>query len=61
MFFQNRVNSILHENNLTGANFPLGLWKYSKFNLKDIGLENEYPDEIDKYCGMFATLGDRRL
>ena len=44
LYFQSRVNAILHENNLTGANFPLGIWKYGKFNLKSIGLENEYPE-----------------
>ena len=46
---------------MTGANFPLGIWKYDKFNMKHIDIENEYPDQIDKYCGLFRTLGDRRL
>ena len=27
----------------------------------DFELENKHPDEIGKYCGVFKTLGDKRL
>ena len=46
---------------MTGANYPVGLWKYGEFDQSKIGLKNELPKQIDKYCGMFKTLGDRRL
>ena len=31
------------------------------FDEKVFGLKNELQYDIDKYCGIFATLGDRRL
>ena len=52
------------------ANYPIGFWKYDKdlkilskenIKLEDLPkLENEVP-EIDKYCGIYLTLGDKRL
>ena len=51
----------MQENGLAGANFPIGLWKYSMFDEKVFGLKNELQYDIDKYCGIFVTLGDRRL
>ena len=60
---QLKVNAILEANELTGANEPLGLWKYGQFEaLGDhVMISNECKHEIDKYCGIFRTLGDRRL
>jgi len=56
--------------NIPCANLLVGFWKYDKVlnilpndNVKkeDIPvLENQVP-EIDKYCGIFRTLGDKRL
>ena len=31
------------------------------FDEKVFGLKNELQYDIDKYCGIFETLGDRRL
>lgn len=62
MLFQQKVNAILEANQLIGANEPLGLWRYDKFNSShELGLQNDLKDEVDKYCGLFKTLGDRRL
>lgn len=62
MLFQQKVNAILEANQLVGANEPLGLWRYGKFeSSEELGLQNDLKDEIDKYCGIFKTLGDRRL
>ena len=71
LFFSEKVNELLLKKiNIPCANLPVGFWKYDK-NLyilpnekvkkEDIPvLENKIP-EIDKYCGIFHTLGDKRL
>ena len=61
LYFQAKVNEMLEANKLVGANIPLGVWAYGRFSEADTGLKNEHPDTIDKYCGIFKTLGDRRL
>ena len=68
LYFQSKANKILEDNGLVGANKPLGVWKYSsgdssseKERWTDLGLKYEFPTEIDKYCGIFETLGDKRL
>jgi len=40
----------LEKNGLAGGNFPIGAWKYA-----------DQAHGIDKYCGIFKTLGDMRL
>jgi hypothetical protein len=57
------TNEILETNGLVGANIPLGVWHYvpgEENTYSDLGLKNEHP-EMDKYCGLFETLGDKRL
>ena len=61
LYFQNKVNKILEANQLVGANIPVGVWAYGRFLEADTGLKNEHREAIDKYCGIFRTLGDRRL
>ena len=52
---------MLEDNQLIGANIPLGVWAYGQFSEEETGLKNEHAERIDKYCGIFRTLGDRRL
>ena len=70
LYFSEKVNEALKKIDIPCANSPKGFWKYSK-NLNILAnekvknedipiLENKIP-EIDKYCGIFATLGDKRL
>ena len=70
LYFCEKVNEALKKINVPCANSPIGFWKYDK-NLyilpnekvrkEDIPiLENQIP-EIDKYCGIFTTIGDKRL
>ena len=71
LYFSEKVDENLKKKiNIPCANMPVGFWKYDKVlnilpneNVKkeDIPLvENQVP-EIDKYCGIFRTLGDKRL
>ena len=70
LYFSERVNEALKKINIPCANLPVGFWKYDKnLNIlpdekvkkEDIPiLENKIP-EIDKYCGIFRTIGDKRL
>ena len=67
LYYSNKINEILEKNNMIGSNIPVGYFKYDK-NLKFINnslneenkIINEIP-EIDKYCSIYETLGDRRL
>ena len=71
LFFSEKVDETLRKKiNIPCANLPVGFWKYDKV-LKILPnqkvkneelplLENQIP-EIDKYCGIFRTLGDKRL
>ena len=70
LYFSEKVNEALKKINIPCANLPVGFWKYDK-NLTILPndkvqkeniptLENKVP-EIDKYCGIFHTLGDKRL
>ena len=70
LFFSEKINKILKKINMKCANVPIGFWKYDK-NLNILPdeknkneeipkLENKIP-EIDKYCGIFRTFGERRL
>ena len=61
MYYQKIVNDLLESEKLTGANIPLGLWKYDRFDdIETEGIQNACKG-IQKYCGIFRTLGDRRL
>ena len=70
LFYSEKVDENLKKINIRCANLPVGFWKYGKDlhilpkeNIKkeDIpNLENQMP-EVDKYCGIFHTLGDKRL
>ena len=70
LFYSEKVDENLKKINIRCANLPVGFWKYGndlhilpKENIKkeDIpNLENQMP-EVDKYCGIFHTLGDKRL
>ena len=70
LYFTEKVGEALKKINIPCANIPIGFWKYDKIlnilpneNVKneDIPiLENQVP-EIDKYCAVFQTLGERRL
>ena len=70
LYYSEKVDESLKKLNIHCANLPVGFWKYGKDlhilpkeNVKkeDIpNLENQVP-EIDKYCGIFRTLGDKRL
>ena len=70
LFYSEKLDESLKKHNIRCANLPVGFWKYGKDlhilpkdNIKkeDLpNLENQMP-EIDKYCGIFKTLGDKRL
>ena len=70
LYFSEKVNETLKKINIPCANLPVGFWKYDKdlhilpdekVKKEDIPiLENQIP-EVDKYCGIFTTLGDKRL
>ena len=67
LYYSYKVNEFLKKYNMYCANIPIGYFKYSndiKFiddslNIKN-KIINEVP-EIDKYCSIYKTLGDRRL
>jgi len=67
LYYSYRINEILKKYNIIGSNIPVGYFKYDK-NIKFIDnslnedniINNEVP-EIDKYCSIYETLGDRRL
>ena len=70
LYYSGLVDESLKKIGMRCANYPLGFWKYGKDlkilpkeNIKEEDLpklENQVP-EVDKYCGLFRTLGDKRL
>ena len=70
LYFSEKVQNALNKINVKCANVPIGFWKYDqnlsilpneKIKKEDIPiLENKVP-EIDKYCSIFLTIGERRL
>ena len=70
LFYSEKADENLKKLNIRCANYPVGFWKYDK-NLEILPKENIKPEdipklenqdpEIDKYCGIFHTLGDKRL
>jgi hypothetical protein len=63
LHYTGRIASILKSSGLLSGNQPLGVWRYGRFAPEDThsGLKNDCREEIDKYCGIMHTLGDRRL
>ena len=70
LYYSEKINDELKSLNIPCANIPVGFWKYDKninvlpnekVKKEDMPvLQNQVP-EVDKYCGIFRTLGDRRL
>ena len=67
LFYSYKIHKLLKKNNMFCANIPIGYFKYNNdIKFKDESLNdkniiiNEVP-EIDKYCSIYETLGDRRL
>ena len=70
LYYSNKIDEHLKKYNFRCANTPVGFWKYDKDlyilpkdNIKKEDLpqlENQMP-EIDKYCGIYRTSGDKRL
>lgn len=67
LYYTYRINEILQLHKIPFANVPIGYFKYDnkiKFIENSLNLENEIINEIpeiDKYCSIYETLGDRRL
>ena len=70
LYYSEKINEELKKINIPCANLPVGFWKYDK-NLNILSnekvkkedipiMQNQIP-EVDKYCGIFRTLGDKRL
>ena len=70
LYFTDIIDKNLKKINFKCANIPIGFWKYDK-NLNILPdekvkndeipiIENAIP-EIDKYCSIFLTIGERRL
>ena len=65
LYYTYKVNEILKKVGMQTANTPIGVWKYSndlKFISSNDNIEkplNSVP-ELDKYCGIFMTKGDKR-
>ena len=70
LYYTEKLDEALKKLNNRCANSPIGFWKYDK-NLHILPKENIKPDdilklenqmpEINKYCGIYRTLGDKRL
>ena len=67
LYYTYKVNEFLKKYNMFCANIPIGYFKYSN-DIKFIDdslnkknkIINEVP-EVDKFCSIYKTLGDRRL
>ena len=57
LYYSKKINDILKPYGFTVGNYPIGVWKYGE-NIKNT--LNECP-KIEKYCGIYETLGDKRL
>lgn len=58
LFMTNKINEILKNYDLISGNKSLGFWKYN--NLINNNINNDFP-LIPKYCGVFETLGEKRV
>ena len=67
LYYSYKVSEILKKHNMYCANFPLGYFKYDKdikFIEESLKVKNTIINkvpEVDKYCSIYKTLGDRRL
>ena len=67
LYYSHKVNEFLKKYNMYCANIPIGYFKYSndiKFIDDSLNQKNKIINEapeVDKYCSIFKTLGDRRL
>ena len=50
-YFQEKINRLLSQHKLAGANEPLGAWEYADSTYKGVKI----------CCGVFKTVGDLRL
>jgi hypothetical protein len=55
--FCNKIEEILAPYGVQCGNSPVGVWEYSD---KISNAVNECPN-LKKYCGIFKTLGEKRL
>jgi hypothetical protein len=68
LYITDLVSKILEMRGFICGNKSVGYWEYDGFdevtsrfgNYIGKPLRNECP-EVDKYCGVFETLGDKRL
>ena len=67
LYYSYKINELLKKYKLFCSNIPIGYFKYDKnikfiedYLNKDNIIINEV-QEIDKYCSIYETLGDRRL
>lgn len=58
----NKLSNQLEKYRITCGNKPLGFWRYPKFSTiyNDLNFKNDAP-LLEKYCGLYETLGERRL
>ncbi|KAM3142326.1 hypothetical protein pb186bvf_005483 [Paramecium bursaria] len=64
LYVTHRVDQILHQYGLEGANKSLGYWEYNDVTTINDQLAKKLENEgdfIPKYCSIFQTLGDSRL
>jgi len=67
LYYSYKVNEILKKYGMYCANVPLGYFKYDKdikFIEESLNEKNKIINkvpEVDKYCSIYKTLGDRRL
>ena len=54
----NKINDILKNYDLISGNKSIGFWNYN--NLFNNNANNDFPF-IPKYCGVFETLGEKRV
>lgn len=58
LYYTQLAGDIFEANQLLTGNRPLGVWKYE---FSHPTLKNDHSAQIDRFCGLFETLGDRRL
>ena len=64
MYVTHRVDQILQQYGLEGANTSLGYWEYDDVTVINDKLSKKLENEgdfIPKFCSVFQTLGDSRL
>ena len=67
LYYTDIINEILKKNNIVPCNIPIGFFQYNndiKFidnSLAEEDIINNEVPEVNKYCSIYETLGDRRL